>query len=274
MSNARILRRLLAFMRPLNGIMLLSVSARTVKLTMQTALIAFAAAGVAHYVADTGGSPLTDIVLGLVACAFVLGFSNYVETYTGHYVAFRLLAMLRNEFYDRMEPLAPAGTGQLRSGDAVSRVISDCERIEPFYAHTIAPAITALVVPAILLAFLGYWYDMAYVWTLLPFMLVMVVVLPVITALSGGRGGETWRNAQGEVNAFLTDSLQGIRDTVAFDYGERRRHQAWQIGLRLKKGQDALMRADAFQRGATELIVATSGSLRAGSLNQRASDLA
>ncbi len=62
MSNARILRRLLAFMRPLNGIMLLSVSARTVKLTMQTALIAFAAAGVAHYVADTGGSPLTDIV--------------------------------------------------------------------------------------------------------------------------------------------------------------------------------------------------------------------
>ncbi len=256
MSSAQVLRRLLAFMRPLGGIMLVSVSARTIKLTMQTALIALAAASVARYVDHPGGGTIVQIVLGLAACAFVLGFSNYIETYTGHYVAFRLLAMLRNEFYDRMEPLAPAGTGQLRSGDAVSRVISDCERIEPFYAHTIAPAITALVVPAILLAFLGYWYDMAYVWTLLPFMLVMVVVLPVITALSGGRGGETWRNAQGEVNAFLTDSLQGIRDTVAFDYGERRRHQAWQIGLRLKKGQDALMRADAFQRGATELIVA------------------
>ncbi len=256
MSNARILRRLLAFMRPLNGIMLLSVSARTVKLTMQTALIAFAAAGVAHYVADTGGSPLTDIVLGLVACAFVLGFSNYVETYTGHYVAFRLLAMLRNEFYDRMEPLAPAGTGQLRSGDAVSRVVNDCERIEPFYAHTIAPAMTAFVVPAILLTVLGRYYHMAYVWVLLPFMLLMVIVLPVITALSGGRGGETWRNAQGEVNAFLTDSLQGIRDTVAFGYGDARRREAWQIGLKLKKGQDSLMRADAFQRGVTECVVA------------------
>ena len=59
--------------------------------------------------------------------------------------------MLRNEFYDRMEPLAPAGTAELRTGDAVSRVINDCERVEPFYAHTIAPAICALVVPAILL---------------------------------------------------------------------------------------------------------------------------
>ncbi|MGE3666430.1 MAG: ABC transporter transmembrane domain-containing protein, partial [Steroidobacteraceae bacterium] len=256
MSNAQILRRLLAFMRPLNGIMVLSVSARTVKLTMQTALIAFAAAGVARYAADPGSASLTHIVLGLLGYAFVLGFSNYVETYTGHYVAFRLLAMLRNEFYDRMEPLAPAGTGQLRSGDAVSRVINDCERIEPFYAHTIAPAITAFVVPAILLTILGRWYDWAYVWTLLPFMIAMVIVLPVITALSGGRGGETWRTAQGEVNAFLTDSLQGIRDTVAFGHGEARRREAWQIGLRLKKGQDSLMRADAFQRGVTECIVA------------------
>ena len=256
MSNAQLLRRLLAFMRPLNGVMLLSVSARTVKLTMQTALIAFAVAGVARFVADPDSAAISHIVFGLVAYAFALGLSNYIETYTGHYVAFRLLAILRNEFYDRMEPLAPAGTGDLRSGDAVSRVMSDCERIEPFYAHTIAPVITAFVVPAILLAILGHWYHMAYVWTLLPFMVVMVIVLPIITALSGGRGSETWRHAQGEVNAFLTDSLQGIRDTVAFGYGERRRRQAWEIGVRLKKGQDALMRADAFQRGVSECIVA------------------
>ncbi len=256
MNNTQILRRLLTFMRPLNSVMLLSVCARTVKLTMQTALIAFAVAGVARFVADPDSGALSHIVFGLVAYAFALGLSNYIETYTGHYVAFRLLAMLRNEFYDRMEPLAPAGTGKLRSGDAVSRVMNDCERIEPFYAHTIAPVITAFVVPAILLAILGHWYHMAYVWTMLPFMVVMVIVLPVVTALSGGRGSETWRHAQGEVNAFLTDSLQGIRDTVAFGYGERRRREAWQIGARLQKGQDALTRADAFQRGVSECIVA------------------
>lgn len=105
MSNAQLLRRLLAFMRPLNGVMLLSVSARTVKLTMQTALIAFAVAGVARFVADPDSAAISHIVFGLVAYAFALGLSNYIETYTGHYVAFRLLAILRNEFYDRMEPL-------------------------------------------------------------------------------------------------------------------------------------------------------------------------
>jgi ATP-binding cassette subfamily B protein len=256
MSNLQLLGRLLRFMRPLNGVMLVSVSARTVKLLMQTALIAFAAASVARHVADPGSGTIGHVVLGLMGYALLLGLANYIETYTGHFVAFRLLSMLRNEFYDRMEPLAPAGTGQLRSGDAVSRVVSDCERIEPFYAHTIAPVITAFVVPTILLWILGHYFHPNYAWTLLPFMLVMVLVLPVITALSGGRGSEPWRRAQGEVNAALTDSLQGLRDTVAFGYGARRRKHLWEIGERLKKGQDTMTRADALQRGVTELVIA------------------
>ncbi|HNR22487.1 MAG TPA: thiol reductant ABC exporter subunit CydC [Steroidobacteraceae bacterium] len=257
MSKLQLLRRLLAFMRPLNGVMLVSVTARTVKLLMQTALIAFAAASVARHVADPAAGAIGHVVLGLMGYALLLGLSNYIETYTGHFVAFRLLSMLRNEFYDRMEPLAPAGTGQLRSGDAVSRVVSDCERIEPFYAHTIAPVITAFVVPAVLLWILGHYVHPTYAWTLLPFMLAMALVLPVVTALSGGRGSEPWRRAQGEVNAALTDSLQGIRDTVAFGYGDRRRRLMWEIGERLKKGQDAMTRADALQRGVTELVIAT-----------------
>lgn len=257
MTNTQLLARLLGFMRPLHGVMCVSVCARTVKLTTQTALIALAVSAVARYVAAPTGETLTAVALGLAACAFVLGLSNYIETYTGHYVAFRLLAMLRNEFYDRLEPLAPAGTATLRSGDAVSRVVADCERVEPFYAHTIAPVITAVVVPAILLTAVGHWYSMAYVWTLLPFYLVLGIALPVITALSGSRGSADSRRAQGEVNAFLTDSLQGIRDTVAFGYGERRRREAWAIGERLKRNQDALTRADAFQRGVTEGLVAT-----------------
>ncbi|MBV6417089.1 MAG: Lipid A export ATP-binding/permease protein MsbA [Steroidobacteraceae bacterium] len=257
MTNLQLLGRLLAFMRPLNGVMCISVCARTVKLVMQTVLIALAAAAVARFVAAPSGGTLGAIALGLVGAAFLLGLSNYIETYTGHYVAFRLLAMLRNEFYDRLEPLAPAGTATLRSGDAVSRVIADCERVEPFYAHTIAPVITAFVVPAILLTAIAQWYPLAYVWTLLPFYFVMLIVLPVVTALSGGRGSAGSRRAQGEVNAFLTDSLQGIRDTVAFGYGTRRRGEAWRIGERLKKDQDMLMRADALQRGVSEGVVAS-----------------
>ena len=256
MTHWQVMVRLLKFMKPLNGVMAISTFSRAVKLLMQTALIAYAVASVSHFVADPATHTLWRIAGMLLMYAFLLGLFNYIETYTGHYVAFRLLAMLRNEFYDKMEPLAPAGTAQLRTGEAVSRVINDCERVEPFYAHTIAPAICAIVVPAALLAYLARYFHPSYAMTLAPFLFAMVFVLPLFTALVGREGAEKWRVAQGEVNAFLTDSLQGIRDTIAFGYGERRRRQAWQIGAELRKGQDYLAQADALQRGITEFTIA------------------
>ncbi|MCS6946706.1 MAG: ABC transporter ATP-binding protein/permease, partial [Steroidobacteraceae bacterium] len=256
MTHWQVLRRLLAFVRPYAGVMALSTFARTIKLLMQTALIAFAAAGVARYVAEPSSASLGTVALGIVGYAFLLGTASYVATYTEHYVAFHILAALRNLFYDRMEPLAPAGTASLRSGDAVARVVNDCERVEPFFAHTISPVITAFVVPAILLTYIAQHYGMAYFWTLLPFHLFMVLVLPAIVAVVGGRGGEDWRIAQGEVNAHLTDSLQGLRDTLAFGYGARRRAEGWALGERLKRGQDALTHADSIQRGVVDLTIA------------------
>ena len=163
------------------------------------------------------------------------GLAHYIEQFTGHYVAFRLLAMLRNDFYKRLEPLAPAGMGTLRTGDAISRVINDCERVEPFYAHTIAPAICAIIVPASLLGWL-YAINPAFAWTLLPFMLFMIIVLPTLIAVIGGSGDADWRRVQGEVNAFLTDSFQGLRDTLAFGAGQRRRQEARRLGEELGRG--------------------------------------
>ena len=124
--------RLLQFMKPLNGVMAVSVTARTAKLWGVTILVAVAAGSVAKFIANPTSAELWSIAGWLVLGAFGLGLSHYIEQFTGHYVAFRLLAMLRNDFYKRLEPLAPAGMGALRTGDAISRVINDCERVEPF----------------------------------------------------------------------------------------------------------------------------------------------
>ena len=247
--------RLLAFMQPLNGVMAISVTARTGKMWGATLLVAVAAASVGKFIANPSSGELWSIAGWLVLGAFGLGLTHYIEQFTGHYVAFRLLAMLRNDFYKRLEPLAPAGMGTLRTGDAISRVINDCERVEPFYAHTIAPAICSIIVPASLLGWL-YAIHPTFAWTLLPFMLFMVFILPALIAVIGGSGDADWRRTQGEVNAFLTDSLQGLRDTLAFGAGERRRLEARRMGEALGRGQEKLTRADAFQRGVTEFVVA------------------
>ncbi len=254
-THGQTLKRLLGFIGPLRGVMAISVVMRIARQLASTLLIALAAAAVARFVSDPGSAVIWSITGYMVLTAAVLGTVHYLEQFTGHYVAFRLLTMLRNQFYDGMEPQVPAGTVDLRTGDAISRVINDCERIEPFYAHTIAPAISAIAVPMILLAYLWTIHP-ALTWTLLPFLACMALMLPAIVVWLSKRGSDETRAIQGEVNAFLTDSFQGIRDTVTFGYGERRRKQAWALGEALQVAQDKLTSADSVQRGLTELLIA------------------
>ncbi|MCH9695348.1 MAG: ABC transporter ATP-binding protein/permease [Gammaproteobacteria bacterium] len=257
-SNAQIIRRLLTFMAPFNTIMVSSLVARVIKFCGQAAVLGVAAASVGIYVnAAVPGVVNWDIIWGQVGWialfGTIVGFASYIENYTGHYVAFKILAAFRDNFYYSMLPLAPARTAKLQSGDAVSRVMTDCERIEPFYAHTIAPAIAAIFVPAILLAWC-WRVDPELVYALAPFYIANTLLLPWLVSRLGGDGVE-YRNQIGQVNAFVADSIQGVRDTVAFGYEGRRAQQLFDIGASMQEGQDKLYGADAWQRALAEIFI-------------------
>ena len=274
-SNYEIIRRLLSFMTPFNMIMFTSLTARAIKFIGQAAVLGIAAASIGIYiegydpnVAMTFGSLWSNLpwadpnqnwaiiwrqVSWIALAGTIVGITSYIENYTGHYVAFRILAAFRDSFYYSMLPLAPAKTAKLQSGDAVSRVMTDCERIEPFYAHTIAPAVTAIVVPLIILAWC-WSVEPSFVYVLAPFYFGTTVILPWLVAKLGGDGVE-YREQLGEVNAFVSDSIQGVRDTVAFGYEEQRAKQLFAIGATMQKGQDKLYGADANQRALAEIFV-------------------
>lgn len=264
-SNARIIRRLLSHMRPFAWIMSISLTARVIKIVSQAAVLGIAAASVGIYVAaHEAGVVAWDVIWAQVRwiaiTGAIVGVASYIEQYTGHYVAFHILSAFRNSFYYAMLPLAPARTSKLQSGDAVSRVMSDCERIEPFYAHTIAPAVAAIFVPAIILAWC-YTVDPSFLAVLGPFYLATTFLLPWLVARLGG-DGVSYREQLGQVNAFVADSIQGVRDTVAFGYEKRRGRELWRIGATMHKGQDKLYGADATQRALGEVFV-TAGILGA-----------
>jgi len=257
-SNAQIIRRLLKFMAPFNTIMITSLVARVIKFCGQATVLGIAAASVGIYV----NSAVPDVVnwdviwsqVGWIALfGTIVGLASYIENYTGHYVAFKILAAFRDNFYYAMLPLAPARTAKLQSGDAVSRVMTDCERIEPFYAHTIAPAIAAIFVPIILMSWC-WRVDPTLVYTLAPFYIANTALLPWLVARLGGDGVE-YRNQIGQVNAFVADSIQGVRDTVAFGYEGRRAQELYEIGAAMQKGQDKLYGADAWQRALAEVFI-------------------
>jgi ATP-binding cassette, subfamily C, bacterial CydC len=257
-SNVTIIRRLLRYMTPFNLTMFFSLTARVVKIVNQAAVLGFAAGGVGIYIASSqAGEVNWDAIWKQVQIIALVGttvgFASYLENYTGHYVAFRILALFRDKFYYAMLPLAPARTAKLQSGDAVSRVMTDCERIEPFYAHTIAPAVAAIAVPGILLAWC-YSVHPTLFWVLLPFYAANTFFLPWLVARLGGDGVK-YREQLGQVNAFVADSIQGVRDTVAFGYEERRAKQLWGIGASMQSGQEKLYSADANQRALAEIFI-------------------
>jgi len=258
MTNAAIIRRLLRFMKPFNTIMVSSLVARVVKFCGQAAVLGIAAASVGVYInsAEVGvvnWDVIWTQVRWIALFGTVVGISSYIENYTGHYVAFKILAAFRDNFYYAMLPLAPAKTTKLQSGDAVSRVITDCERVEPFYAHTIAPAIAAIFVPAILLVWCWTVHP-TFVEVLLPFYLANTLLLPWVVSRLGGDGVE-YRQQIGQVNAFVADSIQGVRDTVAFGYEKRRARALFDIGASMQRGQEKLYGADAWQRALAEVFI-------------------
>ncbi len=257
-SNYKIIRRLLTYMTPFNSIMITSLVARVLKFCGQAAVLGIAAASVGIYVNNAEPGVVNwDIiwtqVKWIALAGTVVGLTSYIENYTGHYVAFRILAAFRDKFYYSMLPLAPAKTAKLQSGDAVSRVMTDCERIEPFYAHTIAPAIAAIFVPLIILAWCWTVHP-SFVYVLGPFYLANTLLLPWLVSRLGGDGVK-YREQLGWVNAFVSDSIQGVRDTVAFGYEKQRAKKLFEIGASMQEGQEKLYGADAWQRALAEIFI-------------------
>jgi ATP-binding cassette subfamily B protein len=257
-SNYQIIKRLLKFMQPFNTIMITSLVARVAKFCGQAAVLGIAAASVGIYISSAEPGVVNwDViwtqVKWIALAGTLVGLMSYIENYTGHYVAFRILAAFRDRFYYSMLPLAPAKTAKLQSGDAVSRVMTDCERIEPFYAHTIAPAIAAFYVPIIILAWC-WTVSPTIVYVLAPFYIANTLLLPWLVSKLGGDGIQ-YREQLGQVNAFVSDSIQGVRDTIAFGYENRRAKELFEIGATMQEGQEKLYGADAWQRALAEIFI-------------------
>ena len=142
---------------------------------------------------------------------------HYLESWLAHDLAYRLLAELRVRVYQLLDRLAPAYLFRRRSGDLVSLVTADVETIELFFAHTIAPGFVAIMVPGTVLAVLAYFaWPLALV--LLPFLLA-VGLSPFIAGRVQERLGREYRAQLGVVNAQMVDSVQGLKEIVAFHAG-------------------------------------------------------
>ncbi|PID84777.1 MAG: thiol reductant ABC exporter subunit CydC [Chloroflexi bacterium] len=229
MSQWQLLKRLLGMIRSQWGVMILSITMRVLNQGSAIALLVMGAWGVSLVVLGRSDE-ISRVLWAMVILGMLKGVFRYLEQFTGHYLAFHLLAKLRREFYRRIEPLAPAALADMRSGDLISRAIADVDKIEVFYAHTIAPAAVAVIVPALGLIFMAQQFHPYLALVLLPFLLGVGLLLPWLVNRPSQRLGMKTRELTAEVNAHLTDSIQGLREGLAFGYVSRRRREIWQRG--------------------------------------------
>lgn len=216
MTRSQIARRLLRVLRPLARLMTVSAASRVINQGLGVAIPAIAASMLVGFGAD---SSFERFFFLLAALAMIKGAFRYTEQFTGHAVAFRLLSELRTDTYRRIVPLAPAGLEDDRTGDLVNRVISDIDRVEPFYAHTIAPFVSALAVPALAALGLALWVDPTLAAVFAPFPLVIALVPPWINARRVADLSRDARAQSGETAAMFTDAVQGAREVAIFRAG-------------------------------------------------------
>ena len=256
MTRRQLSLRLLSITRRVLPPLAASIVARVVFLMIGVCLFALGGWAVASLAAGTSAWSISVIIVCAVVLSLLKGGARYLEQFAGHFVAFHCLAMLRNYFYDQLEPQAPAGTDRLDSGDIMNRVTKDIDRVEVFFAHTLAPVTTAIIVPILTLVWMGTSVSWAVAAVLGPFLVVVGAIIPFLGSGATARAARELRDARGALAAHVTDSVQGGREVLAFGAQERREAEMDDIEARIDSGLGVQGRWIALRRGLNQAAVA------------------
>ena len=218
-SNLSCMARLITLVGPLTGVMLLAITLGVLGFIAATLIPVLGGVGILSVLNHQDTLPLIFLVAAL--CALLRGVFRYGEQTCNHYIAFKLLAILRQKVFAALRRLAPAKLDGRDKGDLISVITSDIELLEVFYAHTISPAAIALVMSLLTAAFLA-WFHWAYgVLALLAYATVGIL-LPVLASRRSGDTGNRMRQKAGQLSAFVLDSLRGVDETIQY-HGQAQR---------------------------------------------------
>lgn len=244
-SHLLVMARLVLLTRPLVPVMAAAVALGVAGFLAAIFLTVLAAYALLDIAGVAGGIGAGVAVGGVIACGVLRGPLRYGEQLCNHYLAFKVLAIVRDRIFAKLRQLAPAKLEGKDKGDLVSLVTSDVELLEVFYAHTLSPALIALVVSVGMAAFIGAHSLVLGVLALASYALVGIV-LPWASSKASGTGGRDVREGVGALNTYVLDSLRGLGETLQFgcasdrsrELGRRMRSLA--VAERALKGRAAI----------------------------------
>ena len=199
-------------------------------------------------------TPVKTIITIMIVIAVLRGILHYVEQYCNHFIAFKLLAIIRHKVFASLRKLCPAKLEGRDKGNLISIITTDIELLEVFYAHTISPIAIATLTSIIMVIFIGRYHWLAGLLALTAYLIVGVAI-PMWNGKRGSQKGMEFRTSFGELNSFVLDSLRGLDETIQYGQGEKRKEQMTGQSKNLAKMQESLSKMEGSQRSFTNMVI-------------------
>ena len=190
----------------------------------------------------------------MIVLAVARGILHYAEQYCNHFIAFKLLAIIRHKVFAALRRLCPAKLEGRDKGNLISIITTDIELLEVFYAHTISPAAIAVLTSFMMVLFIGSYHVGAGIFALCAYLIVGIFI-PLWNGSRGGNTGMEFRAKFGELNSYVLDSLRGLDETIQYGQGKNRERQMEEKSAELIKKQKKLSRMEGGQRSVTNLVI-------------------
>lgn len=199
-------------------------------------------------------TPVKTIITVMIVIAVLRGILHYVEQYCNHFIAFKLLAIIRHKVFASLRKLCPAKLEGRDKGNLISIITTDIELLEVFYAHTISPIAIATLTSVIMVIFIGRYHWLAGLLALTAYLIVGVAI-PMWNGKRGSQKGMEFRTSFGELNSFVLDSLRGLDETIQYGQGEKRKKQMTGQSKNLAEMQESLSKMEGSQRSFTNMVI-------------------
>ena len=253
-SAISIMGSLIGLVKPLLHIMLAAIILGTAGYLCAIFLTILAGQVIVHGLIAGGAGSVKTIITVMLIIAVLRGILHYAEQYCNHFIAFKLLAIIRHKVFAALRKLCPAKLEGRDKGNLISIITTDIELLEVFYAHTISPIAIAALTSLVMVFFIGRYHWLAGILALAAY-LVVGVVIPMWNGRRGSQMGMEFRTNFGELNSFVLDSLRGLDETIQYDQGEKRKEQMSERSRSLAGMQEKLSKMEGTQRSFTNLVI-------------------
>ncbi|QZY57410.1 amino acid ABC transporter ATP-binding/permease protein [Crassaminicella profunda] len=248
--------KLIGLIKPLVHIMAITITMGVLGFLAAMFITIYGGIGIVKVLGFEVGLSLTKICTIMVCLAVARGFLRYIEQFSGHFIAFKLLAILRDEVFKKLRALSPAKLAQEEKGNLISIIMSDIELLEVFYAHTIAPIMIAVITSMIMILYIGRIHISLGLVAALGYFSIGFLI-PHYSSRLGKNAGVDYRNSFGKMNSFMLDSLKGMKEIVLFNLGSKRLLRMEEKGKVLNDTLKGIKKHEGVTRAITDMVLFT-----------------